>query len=118
MPAALDAGMVTGLPGRMSAIPLPLRPAPDHHNRRPPGAFNHHEAEAGIAGWSCRRVGPVCCRQGGLFAEWFTRTRTRAIGSVGALAIGIVTREPTWKRFVDPTKDGPRISSRSGAQAD
>lgn len=47
---------------------------------------------------------------GGLFAGWFTPTQAGAIGSVGALIIGLVTRELTWQRFVDATKDGLRIS--------
>ena len=47
---------------------------------------------------------------GGMFAGWFTPTQAGAIGSVGALVIGIVNRELTWQKFVDATKDGLRIS--------
>jgi C4-dicarboxylate transporter, DctM subunit len=47
---------------------------------------------------------------GGLFAGWFTPTQAGAIGSVGALIIGIITGELTWQRFIDATKDGLRIS--------
>jgi tripartite ATP-independent transporter DctM subunit len=47
---------------------------------------------------------------GGLFAGWFTPTQAGAIGCVGSLAIGLVNRELTWKRFIDATKDGLRIS--------
>jgi C4-dicarboxylate transporter, DctM subunit len=47
---------------------------------------------------------------GGLFAGWFTPTQAGAIGSVGALIIGIVNRELTWQKFIDATKDGLRIS--------
>lgn len=47
---------------------------------------------------------------GGLFAGWFTPTEAGAIGSVGALIIGIVNRELTWQKFIDATKDGLRIS--------
>jgi tripartite ATP-independent transporter DctM subunit len=47
---------------------------------------------------------------GGLFAGWFTPTQAGAIGAVGALAIGLITRELTWQKFVDSTKDGLRIS--------
>jgi tripartite ATP-independent transporter DctM subunit len=47
---------------------------------------------------------------GGLFAGWFTPTQAGAIGAVGALIIGIITRELTWKKFVDATRDGLRIS--------
>jgi len=47
---------------------------------------------------------------GGLFAGWFTPTQAGAIGSVGAIIIGLVTRELSWKKFVDATVDGLRIS--------
>jgi tripartite ATP-independent transporter DctM subunit len=47
---------------------------------------------------------------GGLFAGWFTPTEAGAIGSVGALIIGVVNRELTWQKFIDATKDGLRIS--------
>lgn len=47
---------------------------------------------------------------GGLFAGWFTPTQAGAIGSVGAIVIGLVTRELSWKKFIDATVDGLRIS--------
>ncbi|OGO17444.1 MAG: C4-dicarboxylate ABC transporter permease [Chloroflexi bacterium RBG_16_50_11] len=47
---------------------------------------------------------------GGLFAGWFTPTQAGAIGSVGALLIGLVNRELTWQKLWDATKDGLRIS--------
>jgi len=47
---------------------------------------------------------------GGLFAGWFTPTQAGAIGSVGALLIGLFNRELTWQKFMDATKDGLRIS--------
>lgn len=47
---------------------------------------------------------------GGLFAGFFTPTQAGAIGSVGAIIIGLITRELTWKRFIDATVDGLRIS--------
>ena len=47
---------------------------------------------------------------GGLFAGWFTPTQAGAIGSVGALLIGLANRELTWQKFIDATKDGLRIS--------
>ena len=47
---------------------------------------------------------------GGLFAGWFTPTQAGAIGSVGALIIGIITRELTWQKFLEATRDGLRIS--------
>ncbi len=48
---------------------------------------------------------------GGIFAGWFTPTQAGAIGCVGAIAIGLVTRELTWQKFWDATKDGVRIST-------
>jgi len=47
---------------------------------------------------------------GGIFAGWFTPTQAGAIGCVGALIIGLITRELTWQKFWDATKDGLRIS--------
>lgn len=47
---------------------------------------------------------------GGLFAGFFTPTEAGAIGSVGAIIIGLITRELTWKKFVEATMDGLRIS--------
>ncbi len=47
---------------------------------------------------------------GGLFAGWFSPTQSGAIGSVGALLIGIINRELTWQKFLQATKDGLRIS--------
>jgi tripartite ATP-independent transporter DctM subunit len=47
---------------------------------------------------------------GGLFAGWFTPTQAGAIGSVGALIIGVLNGELTWQKFLDSTKDGLRIS--------
>jgi tripartite ATP-independent transporter DctM subunit len=47
---------------------------------------------------------------GGLFAGWFTPTQAGAIGSVGAIIIGVITRELTWKKFLEATVDGLRIS--------
>ncbi len=47
---------------------------------------------------------------GGLFAGFFTPTQAGAIGAVGAIIIGLVTRELTWKKFIDATVDGLRIS--------
>jgi C4-dicarboxylate transporter DctM subunit len=47
---------------------------------------------------------------GGLFAGWFSPTQSGAIGSVGALLIGIINRELTWQKFLQATKEGLRIS--------
>ena len=47
---------------------------------------------------------------GGLFAGWFTPTQAGAIGSMGAIIIGLINRGLTWQKFIDATKDGLRIS--------
>jgi len=47
---------------------------------------------------------------GGLFFGWFTPTQAGGIGAAGALAIGLVRRQLTWKVFIESTKDGLRTS--------
>lgn len=47
---------------------------------------------------------------GGLFAGIFSPTQAGAIGSAGALVIGLINRELTWQKFVDATKEGLRLS--------
>lgn len=47
---------------------------------------------------------------GGLFLGWFTPTQAGGIGAAGALAIGLVRRELTWKVFIESTRDGLRTS--------
>ena len=47
---------------------------------------------------------------GGLFAGWFSPTQAGAIGAAGALVIGLINRQLTWKNFVEGTKEGLRIS--------
>lgn len=47
---------------------------------------------------------------GGLFAGWFSPTQAGAIGAAGALIIGIINRQLTFKKFTDSTKDGLRLS--------
>jgi C4-dicarboxylate transporter, DctM subunit len=47
---------------------------------------------------------------GGLFAGWFSPTQAGAIGAAGALVIGLINRELTWKKFIDSTKEGLGIS--------
>jgi C4-dicarboxylate transporter, DctM subunit len=48
---------------------------------------------------------------GGLFAGWFSPTQAGAIGAAGALVIGLINRQLTWKNFMEGTKDGLRISA-------
>jgi C4-dicarboxylate transporter DctM subunit len=47
---------------------------------------------------------------GGLFLGWFSPTQAGAIGAGGALLIGLVRREVTWRSFVDAGKEGLRTA--------
>jgi C4-dicarboxylate transporter DctM subunit len=47
---------------------------------------------------------------GGLFFGWFTPTQAGGIGAAGALVIGLVRRQLTWRVFIDSTMDGLRTS--------
>jgi len=47
---------------------------------------------------------------GGLFLGWFTPTQAGGIGAAGALAIGLVRRQLSWRLFIDSMKDGLRTS--------
>jgi tripartite ATP-independent transporter DctM subunit len=47
---------------------------------------------------------------GGLFLGWFSPTQAGAIGAGGALLIGLIRRQLTWKVFFESGKDGLRTS--------
>jgi C4-dicarboxylate transporter, DctM subunit len=47
---------------------------------------------------------------GGLFAGFFSPTMAGAIGSAGAIVIGVVRRQMSWKRFTEGLKDSLRLS--------
>ena len=47
---------------------------------------------------------------GGLFLGWFTPTQAGGIGAAGALMIGLLRRQLSWKVFIESTKDGLRTS--------
>jgi len=47
---------------------------------------------------------------GGLFAGWFTPTTAGAIGSAGAIVIGVVRRELSWPRFLESLRESLRLS--------
>src|SRR4030043_1709743 len=47
---------------------------------------------------------------GGLFLGWFTPTQAGGIGAAGALLIGLVRRQLSWKVFIESTRDGLRTS--------
>jgi tripartite ATP-independent transporter DctM subunit len=47
---------------------------------------------------------------GGLFLGWFSPTQAGAIGAGGALIIGLVRRQLTWKNFFEAGREGLRTS--------
>jgi len=47
---------------------------------------------------------------GGLFAGWFTPTEAGAIGTAGAIIIGLARRELGWSGFVNAIKDSLQIT--------
>jgi C4-dicarboxylate transporter DctM subunit len=47
---------------------------------------------------------------GGLFAGFFSPTMAGAIGAAGAVVIGLVRKELTWRKFVEGLKDSLRLS--------
>ncbi len=46
----------------------------------------------------------------GLFFGWFSPTQAGGAGAAGALLIGLASRQLTWQRFLDATKDALRIT--------
>lgn len=47
---------------------------------------------------------------GGLFLGWFSPTQAGSIGAAGALVIGVVRRQLTFKKMFDSAKDGLRTA--------
>jgi C4-dicarboxylate transporter DctM subunit len=47
---------------------------------------------------------------GGLFLGWFSPTQAGGIGATGALIIGLVRRELSWRRFYEALKDALETS--------
>ena len=47
---------------------------------------------------------------GGLFAGFFSPTLAGAIGSAGAIVIGVARREMTWQKFKESLRDSLRLS--------
>jgi tripartite ATP-independent transporter DctM subunit len=47
---------------------------------------------------------------GGLFAGFFSPTMAGAIGAAGAIVIGLVRRELTWRKFLDGFRESLRLS--------
>lgn len=48
---------------------------------------------------------------GGMFVGWFTPTESGAIGALGALLIGLISRRLTWPKFREALMDTVRTSS-------
>jgi len=47
---------------------------------------------------------------GGLLSGFFTPTQAGGVGAVGAIIIGLLRRELTWRSFIDNTKEALRTS--------
>lgn len=47
---------------------------------------------------------------GGMFLGWFTPTQAGAIGAAGILLLGLISRDLTWSRFIESTRDGVRLA--------
>jgi C4-dicarboxylate transporter, DctM subunit len=47
---------------------------------------------------------------GGLFLGWYSPNQAAGIGAAGALLLGLIHRELTWKKFFDASKEGLRTS--------
>jgi tripartite ATP-independent transporter DctM subunit len=47
---------------------------------------------------------------GGLFLGWFSPTQAGAVGAAGALLLGLVRRQLTWRGFLEASGDGLRTS--------
>jgi C4-dicarboxylate transporter, DctM subunit len=47
---------------------------------------------------------------GGMFLGWFSPNQAAGIGAAGALAIGLMHRTLTWRKFFDATREGVRTA--------
>ncbi|GAB6904994.1 TRAP dicarboxylate transporter, DctM subunit [Desulfosarcina cetonica] len=47
---------------------------------------------------------------GGLFLGWYSPNQAAGIGAAGALLLGLIHRELTWKKFITATKEGLRTA--------
>lgn len=47
---------------------------------------------------------------GGLFLGWYSPNQAAGIGAAGALLLGLIHRELTWKKFFNASKEGLRTS--------
>jgi C4-dicarboxylate transporter, DctM subunit len=47
---------------------------------------------------------------GGMFLGWYSPNQAAGVGAAGALILGVLHRELTWKKFFDATKEGLRTA--------
>jgi C4-dicarboxylate transporter, DctM subunit len=71
----------------------------------PPGPATSWSAKLKAAGGMVEAVLLFLLAVGGLFLGWFSPTQAGAIGAGGALAIGLIRRNLTWKAFTAAGKD-------------
>jgi len=76
----------------------------------PPGAPTKWKEKGRATGGIIETVILFALVIGGLFLGMFSPTQAGAIGTIGAIIIGLARRELTWRGFVEASKDGIRTS--------